>query len=62
MGRRMSASRAASDLRLLCGGAEFFPSLIDAIDAAEHEVWLETYIFDFTAIGVTVAQALMRAA
>ena len=62
MGRRMRSPHAPSDLRLLCGGAEFFPALIDAIDAAEHEVWLETYIFDFTAIGVTVAQALMRAA
>lgn len=58
----MSTPPAASDLRLLCGGADFFPALIEAVEAAQHEVWLETYIFDFTAIGETVAHALMRAA
>lgn len=58
----MSTPHAASDLRLLCGGVEFFPALIEAVDAAEHEVWLETYIFKFEAIGETVAHALMRAA
>ena len=58
----MSAPHAASELRLLCGGAEFFPALLDALECAEREVWLETYIFDFTAVGETVALALMRAA
>jgi cardiolipin synthase len=47
---------------LLQGGREFFPALIDAIDAAERSVQMETYIFDSHGAGGQVAQALMRAA
>jgi cardiolipin synthase len=47
---------------LLQSGAEFFPALIAAIDASVVEVRLETYIFEFDATGVLVAQALESAA
>jgi cardiolipin synthase len=47
---------------LLRNGAEYFPALIAAIDAAEREVWLETYIFADDAAGRAVADALARAA
>ena len=36
-------------IKLLKGGAEFFPELIRAIDAARSHIHLETYIFDFHA-------------
>ena len=49
-------------LRLLQNGAEFFPSLIAAIDAAEAEVHLETYIFNADPTAERVRDALMRAA
>jgi cardiolipin synthase A/B len=49
-------------LRLLEGSREFFPALIEAIDSAQAEVLLETYIFDFTGSGSDVAYALERAA
>ncbi len=49
-------------LQLLQGGTSFFPSLVDAIDAAVQEVRLETYIFHFDASGQLVAAALERAA
>jgi cardiolipin synthase A/B len=49
-------------LQLLEGSREFFPTLVAAIDAAQHEVRMETYIFDFTASGEQVAQALIRSA
>jgi len=49
-------------VRLLQGGAEFFPSLIAAIEASTREVRLETYIFSFDATGEQVAAALERAA
>jgi cardiolipin synthase A/B len=49
-------------VRLLRGGAEFFPALVEAVDRSQHEVRLETFIFDFEAAGVVVAQALERAA
>jgi len=57
-----SAAQAGHHLQLLCGSRGFFPALIAAIDAAQIEVRFETYIFDFTASGVGVAEALERAA
>lgn len=47
---------------LLQGGIEFFPALIEALDASQHEVRLETYIFYFDAAGQAIAEALERAA
>jgi cardiolipin synthase A/B len=49
-------------IRLLQGGREYFPALIEAFDHARSEVRLETYIFNFTGAGADVAQALVRAA
>lgn len=49
-------------LRLLNSGAEYFPALIAAIEAARHEVHLETYIFDDDNTGRSVAAALAGAA
>ncbi len=49
-------------IELLRNGAEFFPALTDAIDAAGTEVWLETYIFADDASGRAVAAAMVRAA
>jgi len=49
-------------IRLLKNGAAFFPALVDAIDAAERDVRIETYIFADDASGRLVAAALARAA
>ena len=49
-------------VHLLQGGAEFFPALIHAVDASQREVRIETFIFDFEAAGLQVAEALERAA
>ncbi len=57
-----SVMRGEHDLRLLSGGLQFFPALAEAIDAAEQEVMLETYIFDFAHSALAVAEALERAA
>ena len=59
---RGQALRPDHGLKLLKGGEELFPAMVAAIDAALHEVLLETYIFDFARSVVTVAQALERAA
>jgi len=45
----------------LKGGADFFPELIRAIDAARSHIQLETYIFNFFGDGAQVASALERA-
>lgn len=49
-------------LTLLSNGSEYFPALIAAIDAARHEVHLETYLFADDAVGRAIAEALSRAA
>ena len=49
-------------LNLLEGSHAYFTALAEAMDAAQHEVWLETYIFDVTASSTAVADALARAA
>lgn len=49
-------------LTLLPGGEDFFPALRQAIDAAEHEIHLETYIFAEDETGSLIAEALRRAA
>lgn len=49
-------------LRLLVSGADYFPALLTAIDAAQTDIHLETYIFADDATGRQVAAALGRAA
>jgi cardiolipin synthase len=49
-------------LLLLQGGAELFPALVDAMDAAQRQVQLETYIFEFSGSALSVAEALERTA
>jgi cardiolipin synthase len=51
-----------NDIRLLESGAAFFPALIEALDAAQHEVLFETYIFAEDDTALTVRDALIRAA
>lgn len=46
---------------LYCGG-EFFPALVAALDGAQREIYLETYIFADDATGALVKDALKRAA
>lgn len=53
---------AGNQLLLLQNGTEFFPQLCAAIDAAQHSIYLETYIFAADGTGRRVADALQRAA
>jgi cardiolipin synthase len=53
--------RDGHQIKLLQGGADFFPELIRALDAARSHIQLETYIFDFHGDGALVAAALERA-
>lgn len=52
---------AHNTVTLLHCGAEFFPALIAAIDAAQVEIYLETYIFAADETGDLVKAALKRA-
>ena len=53
---------AGQQLTLLQNGARFFPQLCADIDAAQHSVQLETYIFAADETGRMVMQALQHAA
>jgi cardiolipin synthase len=60
-GKRSTAD-AGHQLLLLQGGAELFPALVEAMDAARSVIHLETYIFEFAGSALLVAQAMERAA
>ncbi|MDP2694929.1 MAG: cardiolipin synthase ClsB [Gallionella sp.] len=53
---------AGNQILLLQNGAEFFPQLCDDIDAAQHSVYLETYIFAADETGRMITAALQHAA
>jgi cardiolipin synthase len=59
---RVISYSGANHIELLRSGAEFFPALIAAIDAAHAEIYLETYIFAIDDTGILVREALERAA
>nr|WP_306307114.1 cardiolipin synthase ClsB [Hydrogenophaga palleronii] len=59
---RHAPMRGGHQLLLLQGGEAFFPSLVQAMDAARTVVHLETYIFEFAGSALSVAEALERAA
>ena len=48
--------------KLLQNGKQFFPALEAQIDAAQREIFLETYIFSPDVAGLRIAAALQRAA
>jgi cardiolipin synthase len=54
--------KGGNRLTLLENGADYFPALIAALDAARREIHLESYIFVADSAGMAVAEALMRAA
>jgi cardiolipin synthase len=49
-------------IQLLRNGAEYFPALEQAINAAKREIHLEIYIFEHDETGRRIAEALKRAA
>lgn len=54
--------RPGNRIRLLKSGAEYFPELERAIDSAEREIYLETYLFEADETGQRITDALARAA
>lgn len=61
--KRLSvAMQPGNSLVLLPGGEALFAALVEAMDAAQQSVHLETYIFNFQGAPLAVAEALERAA
>jgi cardiolipin synthase A/B len=61
-GTTMNRFLPGNRITLLRDGAQYFPALVRAIDGAQREVWLETYIFADDATGRLIAASLSRAA
>ena len=61
-GTTMNRFLPGNRITLLRDGAQYFPALMRAIDGAEREIWLETYIFADDVTGRLVASSLSRAA
>jgi cardiolipin synthase len=51
-----------NQITLLRSGGEYFPALEAAIDSAEFEIYLQTYIFEQDNTGLRIGNALKRAA
>ena len=58
----MERFRPGNRIKLLRSGAEYFPALERAIDSADREIWLESYIVADDVTGRRIAEALARAA
>lgn len=58
----MSQFTAGNQITLLRNGAEYFPALGTAIEAASEEIYLQTYIFALDDIGLRIGNALKCAA
>lgn len=58
----MSATVDGNRVTLLVSGVEYFPALEAELDAARHEIHLETYIFENDVAGRAIGAALARAA
>lgn len=53
---------AGNRINLLQNGTQYFPALCTAIESAQHEVYLQTYIFEDDETGQRIASTLGRAA
>ena len=53
---------AGNAVALLEGGQQYFPALESAIERAEHEIFVQSYIFEDDRSGRRIADALARAA
>ncbi len=52
---------SGNQLQLLRNGAEYFPALEAAINGAEHEIYLQSYIYQADVIGMRIGNALKQA-
>ena len=50
-----------NQIQLLRNGAEYFPALEAAIASAEHDIYLQTYIYEADVVGVHIANMLKQA-
>ena len=63
LGDRVSDFRllGCNTIKLLSGGDETYPAMLNEIERAQHSIALQSYIFDDDVIGKKIAQALIDA-
>src|SRR3954466_2854801 len=49
-------------IELLRNGSDFFPALVNAINQAQQEIYIQTYIYAYDETGRLVGDALKKAA
>lgn len=57
----MTSSVAFNSIRFICSGDEYYDLIVDEINQAQVEIQMESYIFEFDAIGKRVLMALAEA-
>ncbi len=62
MSNEKNHTNAITTFQLLEGSKELFPAMVASINNAKHSVQMETYIFDLTGSGTSIASALEEAA
>lgn len=58
----MSLFTKGNFITLLRSGEEYFPALEVAIEKANHEIYIETYIYQMDDVGLQITEALINAA
>ncbi|HQS37141.1 MAG: cardiolipin synthase B [Methylotenera sp. 24-45-7] len=53
---------AGNEIKLLRNGVEYFPALEAAIHSAQHEIYLQAYIYEHDRTGIRIGKALVAAA
>lgn len=51
----------ANQIKMLNGGDETYPAMLEAIRQAQRSIVLQSYIFDHDSVGIELAQALIEA-
>lgn len=52
---------SGNHIQLLRNGVEYFPALEQAINEAQHHVYLQSYIYEADQIGLRIGEAMMQA-
>jgi len=53
---------SGNQIMLLSNGAAYFPALVNALQNAQYEVYLQTYIYELDSTGISIGHALKEAA
>jgi len=53
---------SGNNIQLLKSGSEYFPALLKAIEKATSEIYIQSYIYEMDAVGISIGNSLKQAA